>query len=153
MIAMSELVSIITQIIIFIGLYFSCFWILVLINSEKREKTPDFFPSISLLIPAFNEERGIIRTLESCLRLNYRGEVKIYVVNDASTDSTFRVAKQYEDRGVIVIDKKKNAGKAAALNTALKEVKTDYFAVIDADSTISVTQPWYALEPGLPEPQ
>lgn len=146
MIAMSELVSIITQIIIFIGLYFSCFWILVLINSEKREKTPDFFPSISLLIPAFNEERGIIRTLESCLRLNYRGEVKIYVVNDASTDSTFRVAKQYEDRGVIVIDKKKNAGKAAALNTALKEVKTDYFAVIDADSTISVNSLMRAVQ-------
>lgn len=146
MIELPVVISFITQIIIFIGLYFSCFWILVLINSEKRSKPSDYFPPISILIPAFNEEKGIVRTLESCLRLNYKGELKIYVVNDASSDSTLDVARSYEDRGVIVIDKKKNAGKAAALNTALKKVTTEYFAVVDADSTISVNSLMRAVQ-------
>lgn len=131
-----SVVSGLTYFIVFVGLYFSFFWILIILNREQESKKETFFPSVSVLIPAYNEELGIEKTIKSCLKLSYPGKLKIYVVNDASTDNTVKVAKKYEDK-IIIVDKKKNAGKAAALNYTLKQIKTDYFAVVDADSEVS----------------
>ena len=115
---------------------------------------------ISVLVPAFNEEKTIVETVKSLQMVNY-GEFEIIVVNDGSTDGTLkrlidhfelrRVDKVYrraistaEVRGIygslespilIVIDKVK-AGKADALNAGINLSKYPLFCSVDADSII-----------------
>ncbi len=57
------------------------------------------------------------------------------MVNDASTDSTLKFINKYKTK-ITIINKKKNAGKAAAINSALKLIKGDFITVIDADSKV-----------------
>ncbi len=131
-----EIVSVLSQTIILFSLYFTCFWILVLLNTSKTNPKIKNYPSVTFLIPAYNEEEGIEKTIKSCLNVRYPGTKKIIVINDASKDRTLEIAKKYSNQ-VEIIDKKKNAGKASALNTGLKKVDTDFFAVVDADSEIT----------------
>jgi cellulose synthase/poly-beta-1,6-N-acetylglucosamine synthase-like glycosyltransferase len=130
-------VSYITYFIIFVGLYFTSLWVLTLLQTKTRTFKEITFPSVTILIPAYNEEKGIEKTLKSCLNLNYPGKLEIVVVNDASKDRTVEIVSSYKDKGIKLIDLKKNLGKAGALNRALKQVKTDFFAVVDADSVIT----------------
>lgn len=131
------IVSFLTKAIIFFGLYMTIFWILVLINTKNKKNSSEItYSPVSLIIPAYNEENGIEKTIKSALALNYPGEIEVIVVNDASKDNTFKVAKKY-DKKIKIIDKKKNAGKAAAINSALKIAKGKFIGVVDADSKIS----------------
>lgn len=134
---MEELVYYLTQFILFFGLYFSIFWFLVLLNSkfDKDIKIKNY-PSVSILIPAYNEESGIEKTIKSCLNLKYKGKLEIIVINDCSTDDTLNIAEKYKDK-IIVVDKKKNGGKAAAINSGLEYVKSDFIGVVDADSEVN----------------
>jgi cellulose synthase/poly-beta-1,6-N-acetylglucosamine synthase-like glycosyltransferase len=122
--------------IIFVGLYFSIFYILVLLNSKQEKNKIKDYPSVSIAVPAYNEEEGIAKTIESILKLKYPVAIKCYVINDCSVDNTLKIAmkysKKYPDK-IFVIDKKKNQGKAEAFNSALKIIKSDYVAVVDAD--------------------
>lgn len=97
-------------------------------------------PLVSVLIPAHNEELGIIRCLESVRKNTYR-KLEIIVVDDASTDDTRKLARQYikahPNRNIRLMFKRKNGGKAAALNHALRRgAKGDLVMTLDADSVI-----------------
>lgn len=131
------IVSILSQFVIIIGLYFTFFWVLIMFNREDRKIKKEKFYDISILIPAFNEQDGIEKTINSALNLKYKKKITIYIINDASTDNTLEIIKKYEKKSVIIIDKKKNEGKASALNTGLKMITTPYFAVVDADSEMN----------------
>ena len=124
------------MIVIFFALYMLVFFTLTLLNVENKREKITKYPSVTLLIPAYNEEEGIRRTIESCLKIDYPGKTKILVVDDASKDNTVKVVEEYKDK-VELIKRKKNKGKAAALNEALKKIDTEYFTVIDADSLIT----------------
>lgn len=99
------------------------------------------YPAVCLCVPAFNEEKTIAKTLNSLLKLDYPKEkLEILVIDDGSTDNTYGAAKAFLEEsgaGNIVIIQQKNAGKAAALNTALKKAHGDLFGCVDADSTVS----------------
>lgn len=134
-----NIVSFITQFVIIFGMYISIFWIIVHLNSKNDKYKLKKYPEVTILVPAYNEEIGLERTIKSILNLKYPGGVRMFIINDASKDRTLQIAKAWEKKHknvIKVIDKKKNAGKAAAINTALEYVKTDYFAVVDADSEI-----------------
>jgi len=88
-------------------------------------------PPITILIAAYNEEKGIVPTLQSIRRQNYPGKVTIIVVDDGSTDKTYEIAETFDD--VQVYKLKKNSGKSAALNFGLEKVKTHLVVTIDAD--------------------
>lgn len=94
----------------------------------------DQWPSLTVAIPAYNEEDTISDTIQSALDAEYPGERSIIVVNDGSQDNTSKEIEKYlADEEVNLIDQK-NQGKGAALNTALDESETDLFACLDADS-------------------
>ncbi len=133
------IVSYISNLIIFVGLYFSIFYLLILFNSKEHIPVIKEYSEVSIAVPAYNEEKGIAKTLDSILKLNYPKKIVCYVINDCSVDNTLKIARRYEKKfpgRIIVIDKKKNGGKAEAFNSALKMIKTKYVAVIDADSEI-----------------
>ena len=134
---MDSFVSLLTKFIIFFGLYLTIFWILVMLNDDsRRPRKQEKHPDVTILIPAYNEEKGVERTIRSVMELKYNGKIEVIVINDNSSDRTLEIAKKYKDK-IRIIDLKKRSGKARALNIALKEVKTEFVAILDADSTIT----------------
>tara|TARA_Y100000310_G_scaffold340430_1_gene436198 strand:- start:3443 stop:4672 length:1230 start_codon:yes stop_codon:yes gene_type:complete len=135
---MPETITIIYLVYIFIALYFLFLFTLVFIQNRKEifsiPKSNRNY-SVSVLIPAFNEEESIKGTVESILKSDYKNLIEIIIINDGSSDNTLKIAKQLEEKysKVSVFDKK-NSGKADSLNQALKIVKGELIAIVDADS-------------------
>jgi cellulose synthase/poly-beta-1,6-N-acetylglucosamine synthase-like glycosyltransferase len=93
-------------------------------------------PTVSVIIPARNEESVIARCIESLLAADYpRDKLEIIVVADGCTDRTVQIAKTYEPAIRTVLGEPRGC-KAAALNAAWREAKGDIIAVYDADSVI-----------------
>jgi cellulose synthase/poly-beta-1,6-N-acetylglucosamine synthase-like glycosyltransferase len=97
-------------------------------------------PLVTVLIPAHNESVGIIRCLDS-VRVNTYRKLEIIVIDDASTDDTKKLVKQYiakyPKRNIRLMYKQKNGGKAEALNHALKRgANGDLIMTLDADSLL-----------------
>ena len=104
-------------------------------NKEDNIPTTPHTPLVTIIIPAYNEEKVIANTIESTLEINYPNK-DIIVVDDGSKDNTLQIAKKYQDKGVKVLHKI-NGGKASALNLALTFAKGELIAVLDADTLAS----------------
>jgi len=91
-------------------------------RNKKRELT------VSVIIPAFNEEKTVGEVVKVVKSLNYIYE--IIVVDDGSTDNTGEVAKS---AGAMVISHIKNRGKGAAIKTGFNNSKGSVAVFLDAD--------------------
>lgn len=91
----------------------------------------------SILVPAYNEEGSIASCLDSLVAITYPDK-EIIVIDDASTDSTVRVVQGFFGRGVILVKREKNGGRAAALNSGLQRASGDVIITTDADTIVSV---------------
>ena len=98
-----------------------------------EDPKPKNYPTVTIAVPAHNEEKSIGKTLENILNLKYPKKPEVIVVDDRSTDGTSRIAKSY---GVKVLRLKEHGGKAKALNTALSVARGDLFAFVDADTFV-----------------
>ena len=99
-------------------------------------KECEITPSVSIIIPAFNEGKVIEKTIRSVLELSY-SQKEIIVVDDGSRDDTFKIAKLMETNNPIrVISKNKNGGKWRALNRGIESSKSDIIVCIDADTVL-----------------
>src|SRR5512140_1170268 len=101
-----------------------------LVNKKPGETTSTALPPITLLIPAFNEERGIGPVIEAVKRLGLPGE--ILVIDDGSTDHTYEVAMA---SGVEVIRHDVNRGYGQALKSGILASQFDIVVITDADGT------------------
>lgn len=127
-------------IISFVALYVAVFFLIVLLEHRKRlydDPKPKRYPTISILVPAYNEEKNIEACINSLLHLDYPKKPRIIVVNDGSIDKTRKICERYSKKRLITLVNKPNGGKASALNAGLKKVKTELVACIDADSIVS----------------
>jgi cellulose synthase/poly-beta-1,6-N-acetylglucosamine synthase-like glycosyltransferase/peptidoglycan/xylan/chitin deacetylase (PgdA/CDA1 family)/spore germination protein YaaH len=110
------------------------------LRRPRREASPDFQPRIAVLIPAYNEEKVIVRTIRSVLHSDYEN-LHVIVIDDGSTDDTFEVARNaYRAEiaaGRVRVITKPNGGKAAALNFALDQLDEEFYVGIDADTVIA----------------
>ena len=84
--------------------------------------------TVTVIIPAYNEEKTVSHVVKVVKSLNYISEV--IVVDDGSTDQTAKVAM---DAGASVINHLKNRGKGAAIKTGFKNSKGDIVVFLDAD--------------------
>ncbi len=90
-------------------------------------------PLISVIIPAFNAEIFLAKTLESVLSQTYQN-IEILVVDDGSTDTTAEIIKSFAQKDSrISLLQQSNAGVAAARNLAIEKSRGEYIAPIDAD--------------------
>lgn len=95
------------------------------------------YPSISVMIPAYNEEGYIGRCIEAVMETDYPSHKKeVIVIDDGSKDETYYEAKRYEKEGVKVVTKE-NGGKYSALNYGFIFAKGNIIVTIDADSIIA----------------
>ncbi len=99
-----------------------------------------FRPEVAVLIPAYNEEKVICRTIHSVLKSTYPN-LRVVVIDDGSADRTYEVAReQFADeiaRGRVTVLRQENGGKAKALNYGLQFVTEEIFIGIDADTLIA----------------
>ncbi len=106
--------------------------------SYKIPEELDTYPSVALLIPAHNEGIVIENTLRAMARLNYKGKLDIYVLDDNSQDDTAEIAKEFSTLfsriHYIAVPPGKPSGKSRVLNYGLSISKSDYFVVYDADN-------------------
>lgn len=88
---------------------------------------------LSIVIPAYNEERTIAALLDRVLALDLAPiEKEIIVVNDGSKDGTADVLKKYADRVIFEVHEK-NRGKGAGVRTGFAKATGEYVVVQDAD--------------------
>jgi len=97
----------------------------------KKEKKK-FQPGISVLIPAYNEESIIRRTLRTVLKSNY-DNFEVILIDDGSTDKTIKIAEKFN---IKIINGKHN-GKSEALNLGMKFAKFDFIVTLDADTLVN----------------
>jgi len=131
---MDMLIDFVNLIFIFVGLYFTFLLILLYFaNKNRMFHRPKIrkYPSLSIIIPAHNEEDSIKDTIENIKKLEYPKSKEIIVVDDGSTDKTFEIAKEFKD---IKILRKRRGGKASALNFGIKHANGEIVACIDSDS-------------------
>jgi cellulose synthase/poly-beta-1,6-N-acetylglucosamine synthase-like glycosyltransferase len=94
--------------------------------------------TISVIIPAHNEERSIEQKLQNVLSAKYpRESLDVIVVSDASTDHTEQIARRFESEGVRIITQASRQGKTAGLNRALGVARGDVVVFTDANALYS----------------
>lgn len=95
--------------------------------------------TVTILIPARNEEKVIGRTLAFMSRLDYSADkLEIMVLNDASTDNTSKIAHEWAKKcsTIKVIDRPLGGlGKGDVLNQGIRETKNEIIFIFDADYT------------------
>jgi cellulose synthase/poly-beta-1,6-N-acetylglucosamine synthase-like glycosyltransferase/peptidoglycan/xylan/chitin deacetylase (PgdA/CDA1 family)/spore germination protein YaaH len=110
------------------------------LRKRKNFATPDYEPRVAVLIPAYNEEKVIARTIRSVLMSNYKN-IRIIVIDDGSKDATFQIASDTYAKeiaaGRVTVLTKPNGGKAEALNFALQFTDEEIYVGIDADGVIA----------------
>jgi cellulose synthase/poly-beta-1,6-N-acetylglucosamine synthase-like glycosyltransferase len=146
-----EIKDIVVYIALFAGLYFQVFLLVsyFLWNGKTEfgeidEPTgEEFEPTVAIIVPCFNEEKTVVKTVNSLLALDYpREKLQIVVVDDGSTDGTWNEVQQFVGNISVVLLQKKNEGsKFAAMNFALRYIKNDMpnvgiIGCLDADSTV-----------------
>lgn len=91
-----------------------------------------FFPAVTLIITAFNEEKRIRGKMENTLALDYpREKLQVMVASDGSTDLTNSIVEEYVHRGVELLPVKSRAGKENAQKEAVKCARGDILVFSD----------------------
>ncbi len=107
----------------------------------KPAEVASYKPKVAVLIPAYNEEKVIERTIRAALNSNYPN-LFVIVIDDGSKDRTLEVARQAfaaeAAAGKVLILGKHNSGKAEALNYGIEHIgDAELFVGIDADTIIA----------------
>jgi len=95
-------------------------------------------PAFTLIVPAYNEEGAIRKTIESLRSyLTQAGPYELLVVNDGSTDATRQILEELakEDSALTVVHHSRNGGYGSALKTGVRRARGPLIVITDADGT------------------
>lgn len=104
-----------------------------MLGPREVKKDETFYPTVTLMIAAYNEEIFIAEKIENSLALNYPKEkLKITVVSDGSTDRTDEIVKSFSGRGIELVRVEGRVGKTEARNVAVAEDRSEIIVFSDA---------------------
>lgn len=138
--------TIATYAIIFSAVYVQVFVLVTFFERRKDLKAQTaedrppvtHFPSVTIIMPCWNESKTIHGTVESLLALEYpKDKMHIIIVDDGSTDSTWQEMQKYKNHPQIEIFHQENGGKHVAVNFGISRAQTDLVGCLDADSFVS----------------
>lgn len=141
---MQDVRDIITLAVLFCSLYFEVFMLITYLERRhtlhKRVRTPALshtdLPTVTIIVPCFNEETTVGRTIESLLGLDYPSDkLTIMAINDGSTDGTAKALQAFADRVQVI--HKENGGKHTALNLGITQATSEFVGCLDADSYVA----------------
>lgn len=142
---MPSITNLVTYIFLFASLNFEVFILMIYFQNRENMKEEERlvaegtneYPSVTAIVPCWNEEKTVARTIHSLLELDYpKDKFKIMIVDDGSTDKTWEVIQQFKNNPQIELHTKKNGGKYTALNYGLSKLTTDLVGCLDADSYV-----------------
>lgn len=131
---------------LFVSLFFEVFLLITYLEvreeikaeDERLKKAITLFPSVTVVVPCFNEERTVGATIKSILNLNYpKDKLNLVLVDDGSVDGTLQALKKFKNHPQVKIISKENGGKHTAVNLALENINTDLVGCLDADSFVT----------------
>lgn len=135
--------DIIFYILIFFAVYVQVFFLVTFLENRKKivirngKIKLSHYPAVTIVVPCWNEEKTVYKTIRSLLNLNYpKDKVKVFLVDDGSTDGTWNIISRFARYPNIKIFHKENGGKYTALNLGLEHMETDFFGGLDADSYV-----------------
>ncbi|KKP23742.1 MAG: Glycosyl transferase family 2 [Candidatus Nomurabacteria bacterium GW2011_GWE1_32_28] len=138
---MALFLSSIFYIFSFLSVYVQVFFLITFLDNKKEITNRNGstklykYPKVTIMVPAWNEENTIYKTVRSLLNLNYpKNKIQIFLIDDGSTDKTWDFMQKFSKFSNIKIFHKDNGGKHTALNVGLENLETDYVGCLDADS-------------------
>ena len=122
-------------------LYYSLLIVTGVLHRKNKERLEplEAYPSLDIFIPSHNEGIVMAQTLTAMTKLEYPGNMQIYVLNDNSQDNTGQIAEQFAAKysyihHIEVPDSDEPKGKSRVLNYGLSISNGEYFIVYDADN-------------------
>ena len=112
---------------------------------ERDRNDPTFVPSVTIIVPAYNEAAGIAAAVTS-LALGDYPDLRVIVIDDGSTDDTAAIAAALGLANVTVISQP-NLGKAAALNTGIDLAESDIIVTVDGDTVFEPDTVRWLVQP------
>ncbi len=128
--------DILIYVTLFFSLFSTLFFLVVYIEEGRKVKKKKVkrYPKISIIMPAYNESKNIIKSIKSAKSVDYpKNKLEIIVVDDKSEDNTYEQAKKMQGKLVKVFTKK-HGGKARAVNYGIKKSSGEIIMVLDADT-------------------
>ncbi|MBU0535830.1 MAG: glycosyltransferase family 2 protein [Nanoarchaeota archaeon] len=118
-------------------LFLALVFITSFISLFKKPEKHDHEPSVSVVIPCYNEEKNIKQCLDSISALNYNHDkIEILVVDDGSTDHTLKILRLYRSRHPLKIIPANHGGKSESLNIGIKKSRNEIIFTVDADTIL-----------------
>lgn len=133
-----DLGQVLIYVISFFGIFSGTLLLLTFFDDTYKKyskaNVPKRLPLVSIIIPAWNCEKGVERSIKNVLSLNYpKNKLDIIVVVDGNKDNTYAVASKYKKYGVRAFQIP-YGGKGKALNYGISKSKGELIANLDADS-------------------
>lgn len=142
---MTGLSDSIVYVFLFVSLYFEVFLLVTYFDKRlqmkdetaRNKRMARKYPTVTILVPCWNEGTTLSKTVHSLLNLNYpKDKLSIILIDDGSNDNTWEIMKKFESKKQIQIFHKENGGKHTALNFGLTKVVSDLVGCLDADSYV-----------------
>ena len=119
----------------YLGYPFVLYIISKIIRIKKSKNISTDMPKVTLIIPAYNEEKIIESKIKNSVSLDYpKDKLEIIVGSDGSSDLTNSIVKKYEDKGIILDYRKQRVGKVRVIKRCVKRASGDIIIFSDANS-------------------
>jgi len=89
-------------------------------------------PLVSIVVPLYNYDKYIADCIESIIQSDYPNK-EIIVIDDFSTDNSYKIAKKFKSEGIFVKRFNRNKGYSVVKNSGIKRSRGDYISILDAD--------------------
>ena len=104
---------------------------------------------LSILMPAYNEATTVLAAVKRVLDVDYPCEMELVVVDDGSTDDSWKILAELDEDRIVRRQHPRNLGKGAAIRTAVQAATGDYMVICDADLEYAPEEIPRLLEPVL----
>ncbi|MFA5997281.1 MAG: glycosyltransferase family 2 protein [Candidatus Paceibacterota bacterium] len=133
----------ILYVFLFFTLYLEVFFLITFFEErqklgiKKLKEKLSHYPTVTIIVPCWNEETTVIKTVESLLGLNYpKDKLEISVIDDGSTDNTWNVVQKFKTHPQVKLFHKENGGKHTAVNYGIENSHAELIGCLDADSFV-----------------
>ncbi len=141
---MEPIFNVIFYALTFCAVYVEIFFLYTFIERKdeivtRLDDRPDrVYPSVTVIVPCWNEQDTVKGTVDSLLALDYpKDKLHIMLVDDGSTDNTWKVLQEFANIPGIQIFQKENGGKHTAMNLGITHATTEFIGCLDADSFVT----------------
>jgi len=133
----------ILYVFLFFTLYLEVFFLITFfeerlkLGSISPRSKLSHYPTVTIIVPCWNEEKTVSKTIDSLLALNYpKDKLEIFIIDDGSTDHTWDFVQKFKNNPQIKLFHKENGGKHTAVNFGIENSKAEFIGCLDADSFV-----------------